>query len=119
MRKLQQGGMFVLALALAVPSFVAVRSAVAKTAASSDESSGTMSKDEQEKLKEHNKLRNEIKKVKYPAAKSTIVSHVKGIKADDKKWFEQTLPDKTYTSADEVYSALGWAETTPEPAAKK
>jgi len=37
---------------------------------------------------------------------------VKGIKADDKKWFEQTLPDKTYTSADEVFSALGW-ETTP------
>jgi hypothetical protein len=118
MRKLQQGGMFVLALALAAPTFVGVRSAVAKTAASSDESAGATSKDEQEKLKEHNKLRNEIKKVKYPAAKSTIVSHVKGIKADDKKWFEQTLPDKTYTSADEVYSALGWSEA-PSPAAAK
>lgn len=119
MRKLQQGGMFVLALALAAPTFVAVRSASAKTAASSDESAGkAMSKDEQEKLKEHNKLRAEIKKVKYPAAKSSIVSHVKGIKADDKKWFEQTLPDKTYTSADEVYSALGW-ETAPAPAAAK
>ncbi len=117
MRKLQQGGMFVLALALAAPTFVAVRSAAAKTAASSDDSAG--SKDEQEKLKEHNKLRNEIKKVKYPAAKSAIVSHVKGIKADDKKWFEQTLPDKTYTSADEVYTALGWSETSATPAAAK
>ena len=118
MRKLQQGGMFVLALALAAPTFVAVRSAAAKTAASSDESSAG-SKDEQEKLKEHNKLRTEIKKVKYPAAKSTIVSKVKGIKADDKKWFEQTLPDKTYTSADEVYTALGWSETSAAPAAAK
>jgi hypothetical protein len=103
--------MFVLALALAVPSFVAVRTAAAKTASSDDSSGGTaMSKEDQEKLKEHNKLRAEIKKVKYPAAKATIVSHVKGIKADDKKWFDQTLPDKTYTSADEVYSALGWPE---------
>ncbi len=120
MRKLQQGGMFVLAMALAVPSFFAARSAVAKTAAtSSDESAGqNLSKEDQEKLKEHNKLRTEIKKVKYPAAKSTIVSHVKGIKADDKKWFEQTLPDKTYTSADEVYSALGW-EANPAPSAAK
>jgi hypothetical protein len=110
--------MFVLALALAAPSFVAVRSAVAKTAASSDEGGGAgMSKEDQEKLKEHNKLRSEIKKVKYPAAKATIVSHVKGIKADDKKWFDQTLPDKTYTSADEVYTALGWPET-PAPAEK-
>ena len=117
MRKLQQGGMFVLALALAVPSLVAVRSAAAKTAASSDESGGAAtSKEDQEKLKEHNKLRAEIKKVKYPAAKATIVSHVKGIKADDKKWFDQTLPDKTYTSADEVYSALGWPEAAPAPA---
>jgi len=114
MRKLQQGGMFVLALALAVPSFVAVRSAVAKTAASGDEAGGApLSKEDQDKLKEHVKLRDQIKKVKYPAAKATIVSHVKGIKADDKKWFDQTLPDKTYTSADEVYSALGWPEGTP------
>jgi hypothetical protein len=118
MRKLQQGGMFVLALALAVPSFVAVRSAAAKTAASGDEATSGMSKEDQDKLKEHNKLRVEIKKVKYPAAKATIVSHVKGIKADDKKWFEQTLPDKTYTSADEVYSALGWPEAQPEAPAK-
>jgi len=120
MRKLHQGGMFVLALALAAPSFLATRAAVAKTAAASsdDTSAAGMSKEDQDKLKEHNKLRAEIKKVKYPAAKSTIVAHVKGIKADDKKWFDQTLPDKTYTSADEVYSALGWPET-PAPTAEK
>jgi hypothetical protein len=112
--------MFVLALALAAPSFLATRAAVAKTAATSsdDTSAAGMSKEDQDKLKEHNKLRAEIKKVKYPAAKSTIVAHVKGIKADDKKWFDQTLPDKTYTSADEVYSALGWPET-PAPTAEK
>jgi len=120
MRKLHQGGMFVLALALAAPSFLATRAAVAKTAAASsdDTSAAGMSKEDQDKLKEHNKLRAEIKKVKYPAAKSTIVAHVKGIKADDKKWFDQTLPDKTYTSADEVYSALGW-ETPAAPASTK
>ena len=120
MRKLHQGGMFVLALALAAPSFLATRSAVAKTAATSTDDSAPagMSKEDQDKLKEHNKLRTEIKKVKYPAAKATIVSHVKGIKPDDKKWFDQTLPDKTYTSPDEVFSALGW-ETTAAPAAAK
>jgi hypothetical protein len=117
MRKFHQGGMLVLAMALAAPTFIATRAAVAKTtAASSDDNTAStagMSKEDQEKLKEHNKLRSEIKKVHYPAAKSTIVSHVKGIKADDKKWFDQTLPDKTYTSADDVYSALGW----PAPSA--
>jgi hypothetical protein len=115
MRKLHQGGMFVLALALAAPSFIATRAAVAKTSeAGGDDTAATgMSKEDQDKLKEHNKLRMEIKKVKYPAAKTTIVAHVKGIKPDDKKWFDQTLPDKTYTSADEVFSALGWETAAP------
>jgi hypothetical protein len=113
--------MFVLALALAGPGFLATRTATAKTAAatSDDTAPSSMSKQDQDKLKEHNKLRMEIKKVKYPAAKATIVAHVKGIKADDKKWFDQTLPDKTYTSADEVYTALGWPETpAPQKASK-
>lgn len=122
MRKFHQGGMLVLAMALAAPTFIATRAAVAKTSAASsgDDTASTagMSKEDQEKLREHNKLRMEIKKVRYPAAKSTIVAHVKGIKADDKKWFDQTLPDKTYTSADEVYSALGW-ETPAAPANTK
>jgi hypothetical protein len=117
MRKLHQGGMFVLALALATPSFMAARSAMAKTAAAtSDDTAPSMSKEDQDKLKEHNKLRMEIKKVKYPAAKATIVAHVKGIKTDDKKWFDQTLPDKTYTSPDEVFSALGWETAAPAEA---
>ncbi|HVZ89422.1 MAG TPA: DUF2795 domain-containing protein [Polyangia bacterium] len=123
MRKWHQGGMFVLALALAAPSFMAAGTAVAKTTTASSADSASsggngLSKEEQERLKEHNKLRAEIKKVRYPAAKASIVSHVKGIKADDKKWFDQTLPDKTYTSADDVYSALGW-DTTPANAASK
>ena len=120
MRKLNMGWMMALALALAVPSFSTAfagtkSTKAAKTTDEAAPSAGSMSKDEQAKLSEHNKLRNEIKKVKYPAAKSDIVSHVKGIKADDKKWFSETLPDKTYGSADDVYSALGWEAT---PAAK-
>ena len=118
MRKLNKGWMMGLALALAIPSFSTAFAASPKTAGSSDEASApgaAMSKEDQQKLSEHNKLRMEIKKVKYPASKASIVAHVKGIKADDKKWFSETLPDKTYGSADDVYSALGWEAT---PAAK-
>ena len=123
MRKLNMGWMMALALGLAIPSFssaYAAGSKSSKVASSGDEASaGSMSKDDQAKLAEHNKLRMEIKKVKYPASKSTIVAHVKGIKADDKKWFSETLPDKTYESADDVYSALGWSEATPAAAPAK
>jgi hypothetical protein len=122
MRKLNIGWVFGLAMGLAIPSFSAAYAAGTKTvkAEKADESGGgsAMSKDEAERLKEHNKLRAEIKKVKYPAAKSDIVAKVKGVKADDKKWFADTLPDKTYTSADEVYSALGWEAQPAAPAAK-
>jgi hypothetical protein len=121
MRKLNTGWMMALALGLAIPSFSNAYAAgkAAKPAASGDEAAtpAAMSKDDQAKLAEHNKLRMEIKKVKYPAPKASIVSHVKGVKADDKKWFSETLPDKTYESADDVFSALGW-ETAPAPAAK-
>ena len=112
MRKLNMGWIMGLALAVAVPSFSSARAA---TKGGSTDEAGSMSKDDQQKLSEHNKLRMEIKKVKYPASKASIVSHVKGIKADDKKWFSETLPDKTYGSADDVFSALGWEAT---PAAK-
>lgn len=112
MFKSKVGWTFALALALAVPSFSLAYAASPKAAKSEEASTAGMSKEDQEKLKEHVKLKNEIKKMKFPAAKADIVSHVKGIKPDDKKWFADTLPDKTYTSADEVYSALGW-ETTP------
>lgn len=120
MRKSNMGLTMGLALALAVPSFSTAFAAKSSKTTASDEagaaSAGSMSKDEQQKVTEHNKLRAEIKKVKYPAPKATIVSHVKGIKADDKKWFSETLPDKTYQSAEDVFTALGW-ETTPAPAA--
>ena len=100
---------FGLALSL---SLVAAPAAMAKSAKSADEassdSSAGLSKEDQAKLKEHNKLRAEITKQKYPESKAEVVAHVKGIKADDKKWFEDTLPDRTYGSADEVMSALGW-----------
>jgi hypothetical protein len=113
MRKLNMGWMVALGLGLAVPSFS--HALAATKGASTDEAASApaaMSKEDQAKLAEHNKLRMEIKKVKYPASKASIVSHVRGIKADDKKWFSETLPDKTYGSADDVYSALGW-ETAP------
>jgi hypothetical protein len=119
MRKSNMGLMMGLALALAVPSFSTAFAAKPAKTTTTDEagatSAGSMSKDEQQKVTEHNKLRAEIKKVKYPAPKATVVSHVKGIKADDKKWFSETLPDKTYQSAEDVFNALGW-ETTPAPA---
>jgi hypothetical protein len=114
MRKSNIGWTLLLAGALAVPSLSAAYAGKAKAAKAEDSAAPTagMSKEDQEKLKEHNKLRAEIKKMKFPAAKADVVSHVKGLKTDDKKWFEQTLPDKTYASADDVFSALGW-ETTP------
>ena len=116
MRKLNMGWMMGLALALAVPSFSTAFAAVVEDGApAATTAAPSMSKEDQAKVTEHNKLRTEIKKVKYPAAKATIVAHVKGIKADDKKWFSETLPDKTYGSADEVFSALGW-EATPASA---
>ena len=121
MRKLNSGWIFGLAMGLAVPSFSAAYAAGSKAVKSekADEASTAgMSKDEAERVKEHNKLRAEIKKVKYPAAKGDIVSKVKGLKADDKKWFSDTLPDKTYASADDVYSALGWETTPAAPASK-
>jgi hypothetical protein len=120
MRK-TMGWMLALGLGLSVPSFSSAFAAgkPAKATAGDEAAAApaAMSKEDQQKVAEHNKLRMEIKKVKYPAPKATIVAHVKGIKADDKKWFSETLPDKTYESADDVYSALGW-ETAPAPAAK-
>jgi hypothetical protein len=115
MRKSKLGWTILLAATLAMPS---LRAAVAADKAEKADTSASASKEDQDKMKEHMKLRTEIKKVKYPASKATIVSKVKGIKPDDKKWFTETLPEKTYTSSDEVYSALGW-EATPPPSASK
>jgi len=115
MGKSNIGWSLLLAGALVIPCLsTAAYAGKAKAAKADDAAVPTagMSKEEQEKLKEHNKLRAEIKKVKFPAAKADVVSHIKGVKVDDKKWVEQTLPEKTYASADDVFSALGW-ETTP------
>jgi hypothetical protein len=118
MRKGNFGWTLALAIGLAMPSLGAATAAkgdkTEKTAKSeSAAATAGMSKEEADKMKEHMKLRNEIKRVKYPAAKADIVAKVKGIKTDDKKWFTETLPDRTYSSADEVYSALGWEATPP------
>ena len=69
-------------------------------------------KETQQKLKEHLRMRDHIvKSVKYPATKESLVTAFKGlrdIKPGDKKWFEETLPSKTYDTPDEVMKALGW-----------
>jgi hypothetical protein len=112
MKKISWGWMtLALAIAFAVPTLAKI-SAVSAKDTTADETS-KMSKEDAAKLKEHNKLRTEITRVKYPASKNDVVSHVKGVKADDKKWFEETLPDKTYQSADDVMTALGWEVTPP------
>jgi len=78
-----------------------------------------LDKDAQAKLKEHMKMRNHVKGVKYPATKEELVTAFKGfkdIKTDDRKWFEETLPNKTFDNADEVMKALGW-EVSPDETA--
>jgi len=119
MRRYSMGGTtLALAIALAIPTLVtssAASARPAKAAAKSDETSSdnALSKEDQVKLKEHNKLRAEIARQKYPAGKTEVVAHLKGIKADDKKWFSETLPDRVYNSADDVMTALGWETTSP------
>jgi len=111
MRNILGGWTLALAVAVALPGIGAFSAPTASAATDSDK---TMSKEEQMKLKEHNKLRAEINKQKYPASKAEVVSRIKGVKADDKKWVEETLADKTYNSSDEVATALGW-EVMPAP----
>lgn len=112
MKKISLGWMtLALAIGFAVPTLAKVSAVSAKDTSSED--SGKASKEDAAKLKEHKKLRTEITRVKYPASKTEVVSHVKGIKADDKKWFEETLPEKTYESANDVMTALGWEATPP------
>ena len=46
----------------------------------------------------------------YPATKAQLVAECNNLadfSAEDKKEFEQKLPDKTYNSAQEVMRALG------------
>ncbi len=79
------------------------------------------SKEDQQKLHDHMKMKDHIAKhVKYPATKQDLVKACKGmsdVKASDKKWFEETLADKTYDSAEDVERALGWAVPPADKAA--
>ena len=112
-----------LATAFAIPTLFTISAATATTATTATttdrsdkkagESDDAVSKADQAKLKEHNKLRAEITRMKYPAAKSEVVAHLRGIKADDKKWFADALPDRVFGSADDVMSALGWQTSPP------
>jgi hypothetical protein len=101
-----------LVVAFAIPTLATISTASAETQKTDESAAVAPSKEDQAKLKEHNKLRAEIGRVKYPASKDEVVSHLKGIKAGDKKWFEETLPARVYESANDVVSALGW-ETAP------
>jgi hypothetical protein len=51
----------------------------------------------------------------YPATKQELVetcNKLSDFSGEDKKWFEQNLPDGTYESPEEVIQALGWQKTT-------
>ena len=46
----------------------------------------------------------------YPATKAELVeacNQMSDFSGEDKQWFMENLPDKTYKSAEEVASALG------------
>jgi hypothetical protein len=47
---------------------------------------------------------------KYPTTKKELVAACSGmsdVPSVDKEWFEKNLPEKTYSTADEVIRALG------------
>ena len=122
MSKVILGTILTVGFAFAAPAVGAPRTTAAKDrAASVDKAEKTqasvpMDKDAQQKLKEHMRMRNHIKSVKYPATKEELVNTFKGfkdVKTDDRKWFEETLPSKTYDGPEDVMKALGW-EVTPD-----
>jgi hypothetical protein len=117
MSKIMLGTILTVAFAFSQPA-VGAPKASKERAASSDkaQAAAPLDKDEQQKLKEHMKMRNHVKAMKYPATKEELVSAFKGfkdIKTDDRKWFEETLPNKTFNSSEEVMKALGW-EVSPD-----
>jgi hypothetical protein len=108
-----------LVTAVATPAFSAAKAAhPAKGAKVESTIDSSLSAADQQKLREHLRLREHVVKgVKYPATKHELVSsckNLKGVNADDKKWFEETLPDKTFASSGEVVKALGWEATPPD-----
>jgi len=47
----------------------------------------------------------------YPATKADLVKacmELSDFSDEDKQWFSNNLPDRTYKSAEEVIEALGW-----------
>lgn len=47
----------------------------------------------------------------YPATREELLKecdNLSDFSDDDKKWFSDNLPDKTYKSAEEVITAFGW-----------
>lgn len=49
----------------------------------------------------------------YPATRAELVkecNELSDFSEEDKRWFMDKLPEGTYSSADEVISALGWKE---------
>ncbi len=97
-----------------------------KTAAATEKVPAGLSKEEAKKWREHMLVKTHLTKhVKYPATRAELLNTCKGmreVKASDKKWVEETLPEKTYNSAEEVEEALGWEKAEPvkaEPAPKK
>jgi hypothetical protein len=121
MSKLVLGLILSAATVFSMSAASAAKPARKDQAASADKSetsdtAAPLDKDAQQKLKEHLLMRNHIvKSVKYPASKESLVTTFKGlrdIKSGDKKWFEETLPSRTYQTPDEVMKALGW-EVTP------
>jgi hypothetical protein len=122
MHKLALGLILTVATALGAPAVSAAKSARKDQTATAEksEAAAPLDKDAQQKLKEHLRMRNHIVKgVKYPATKESLVAAFKGfkdVKPDDRKWFDETLPTRTYETSDDVMKALGW-EVAPAAAA--
>jgi hypothetical protein len=119
MSKFMLGTILTVAFAFSQPAVGAPKAAKDRTATADKaqaQSAAPLDKEAQQKLKEHMKMRNHVKAMKYPATKEELVTAFKGfkdVKADDRKWFEETLPSKTFTNAEDVMKSLGW-EVTPE-----
>src|SRR6185295_10600628 len=114
MSKLALGLILSAACFFTLPAVTAAKSAGKDQPASADkaEAAVPLDKDAQQKLKDHLLMRDHIRKsVKYPATKDSLVRTFKrlhDIKPGDRKWFEETLPNKTYETPDDVMTALGW-----------
>ena len=115
MSKLALGLILSAASFFTLPAVTAAKTARKEQPASAGQAetaAAPLDKDAQQKLKDHLRMRDHIvKSVKYPATKDSLVrtfNRLHDIKPDDRKWFEATLPSKTYETPDEVMTALGW-----------